>query len=195
MANTDSNENSILEETLDEYVESTHLSKSEIAPMHACIRQYPFRGAIYRVFSSRQDGHLNFEDTLDPCSAFSANCPWGVRAIWAFEIFDFDGDNQVSLDDLIETVRRLWRVRNEQARTSPNRSATRRGRSANGQCAFLLCVLDATTKDGIGKRLILLPKAERPLSIATNFQWPLLVPRQKVGELKGTAFREEKLIL
>jgi len=47
----------------------------------------PFRDAIYRVFSSKQDGHLSFEDTLDLCSAFSSNCPQDVRAAWAFEIF------------------------------------------------------------------------------------------------------------
>ncbi|KYM83360.1 Calcium and integrin-binding protein 1, partial [Atta colombica] len=67
----------------------------------------PFCDMIYRVFSSKQDGHLSFEDTLDLCSAFSMNCPRSVRAAWAFEIFNFDGDNQVSLDDLIEMVRRL----------------------------------------------------------------------------------------
>lgn len=30
---------------------------------------------------------MSFEDTFDLCSAFSANCPQGIRAAWAFEIF------------------------------------------------------------------------------------------------------------
>ncbi|XP_011687184.1 PREDICTED: calcium and integrin-binding protein 1-like [Wasmannia auropunctata] len=135
MGNTGSNENAISEKALDEYVELTYLSKSEIRQIYKLlddlepgvlkqnlhyrfsmeqinkilpqIRYNPLRDAIYRVFSSKRDGRLSFEDTLDLCSAFSANCPRGVRAARAFEIFDFDGDNQVSLDDLIETVRRL----------------------------------------------------------------------------------------
>ncbi|XP_012538028.1 calcium and integrin-binding protein 1 isoform X2 [Monomorium pharaonis] len=135
MGNTDSNESSISEEALDEYVELTYLNKDEIRQIYKLlddlepdilkknlhhrfsveqinkilpqVRCSPFRDAIYRIFSSRRDGHLSFEDILDLCSAFSANCPRGVRAAWAFEIFDFDGDNRVSLDDLIETVRRL----------------------------------------------------------------------------------------
>ncbi|XP_011639176.1 calcium and integrin-binding protein 1-like [Pogonomyrmex barbatus] len=135
MGNSFSNENTLSEKALHEYVDLTYLTKSEIRQIYKLlddlepgilkqnlhyrfsveqidkilpqIQCNPFRDAIYRVFSSRQDARLSFEDILDLCSAFSANCPRGVRAAWAFEIFDFDGDNQVSLDDLIETVRRL----------------------------------------------------------------------------------------
>ncbi|XP_012216926.1 calcium and integrin-binding protein 1-like [Linepithema humile] len=133
MGNSDSN--AISEEALDEYVELTYLNKSEIRQIYRLlnnlepsilqkdlhyrfslqqidtilpqIRCNPFRDSIYRVFSSKRDGHLSFEDILDLCSAFSVNCPQGVRAAWAFEIFDLDGNNQVCLDDLIETVQRL----------------------------------------------------------------------------------------
>ncbi|KYN18466.1 PREDICTED: calcium and integrin-binding protein 1-like [Trachymyrmex cornetzi] len=135
MGNTGFKENVISEEALNEYVELTYLNKSEIRQIYkrlddlepGILKQNlhyrfsveqinkilpqihcnPFCDVIYRVFSSKQDGRLSFEDTLDLCSAFSMNCPRSVRAAWAFEIFDFDGDNQVSLDDLIETVRRL----------------------------------------------------------------------------------------
>ncbi|CAL1674118.1 unnamed protein product [Lasius platythorax] len=135
MGNSSSNESAISEDVLDEYVELTYLSKSEIRQIYKLfddlepgvlkknlhyrfpieqidkilpqIRCNPFRNAIYRIFSSKQDGHLSFEDILDLYSAFSANSPQGVRAAWAFEIFDFDGDNQVSLDDLIEAIQRL----------------------------------------------------------------------------------------
>ncbi|XP_011065188.1 PREDICTED: LOW QUALITY PROTEIN: calcium and integrin-binding protein 1-like [Acromyrmex echinatior] len=125
MGNTGSKENVISEEALNEYVELTYLNKNEIRQIYkrlddlepGILKQNlhyrfsveqinkilpqihcnPFCDVIYRVFSSKQDGHLSFEDTLD----------LSVRAAWAFEIFDFDGDNQVSLDDLIEMVRRL----------------------------------------------------------------------------------------
>ncbi|XP_072749781.1 calcium and integrin-binding protein 1 isoform X2 [Anoplolepis gracilipes] len=135
MGNSSSNENTISEDVLGEYVELTYLSKNEVCQIYKLldnfepgilkrnlhyrfpleqidkilpqIRYNPFRNAIYRVFSSKQDEHLSFEDILDLCSAFSANCPPGVRATWAFAIFDFDSNNQVSLNDLIEVVQRL----------------------------------------------------------------------------------------
>ncbi|XP_076234788.1 calcium and integrin-binding protein 1 [Calliopsis andreniformis] len=81
----------------------------EVLPQIQCS---PFRDSIYRVFSSEDDGCLGLEDVLDLCSVFSANCPEEVQAAWAFRIFDFDDDNQISLDDLIEAVQRL--TRNEQ---------------------------------------------------------------------------------
>jgi len=52
-----------------------------------CFQCNPFRDAIYKLFSSERDGRLSFEDILDLCSAFSANCPQSVRTAWAFEIF------------------------------------------------------------------------------------------------------------
>ncbi|EZA57860.1 Calcium and integrin-binding protein [Ooceraea biroi] len=135
MGNSGSNEDTLSEEAIDEYLKLTYLSRGEIRQIYKLlddlepgilkqnlhyrfsteqidkilpqIRCNPFRDAIYKVFSAERDGRLSFEDILDLCSAFSANCPQGVRAAWAFEIFDFDGDNQVSLDDLIETVQRL----------------------------------------------------------------------------------------
>ncbi|XP_032680212.1 calcium and integrin-binding protein 1-like [Odontomachus brunneus] len=136
MGNWGSNVSPVLSaEAVDEYIELSYLNKNEIIRIYelldnlesGCLKQNlhhrfpveqidkvlpqircnPFRDAIYRVFSSKQDGCLSFEDTLDLCSAFSANCPRGVRATWAFEIFDFDGDNEISLNDLIEIVRRL----------------------------------------------------------------------------------------
>ncbi|XP_015433875.1 PREDICTED: calcium and integrin-binding protein 1-like [Dufourea novaeangliae] len=67
----------------------------------------PFSDSIYRVFSSKKDNHLSLEDVLDLCSAFSDNAPDDVRAAWAFYIFDLDGDNQISLNDLMGAVERL----------------------------------------------------------------------------------------
>ncbi|XP_015518443.1 calcium and integrin-binding protein 1 [Neodiprion pinetum] len=125
----------ITQEKLEEYCQLTFLTKAEIMHIYKlfktlgpeelnedfkhrfpvehivkifpAIRHNPFRDSIMRVFSSEQDGHFSFEDTLDLCSALSENCPEEVRAAWAFRIFDFDGDNQLSLDDLIESIERL----------------------------------------------------------------------------------------
>ncbi|KAK2576470.1 hypothetical protein KPH14_005801 [Odynerus spinipes] len=82
-------------------------TKQEIDKILPQIRRSPFRDSIYRVFSSKRDDCLSFEDVLDLCSAFSANSPPDVRAAWAFMIFDFDDDDQLALDDLIEAVQRL----------------------------------------------------------------------------------------
>lgn len=82
-------------------------TKKQIDKILPQIRHSPFRDSIYRVFSSEQDDCLSFEDVLDLCSAFSENCPPDVRTSWAFMIFDFDGDDQLMLDDLIEAVQRL----------------------------------------------------------------------------------------
>lgn len=125
----------ITQEMLEEYTQLTYLTKAEIMHIYKifqslgsqelienfhhrfpaddipkvfpAIRHNPFRDSILRVFSSEQDGHLSFEDVLDLCSALSTNCPEDVRAAWAFQIFDFDGDHQLSIDDLIEAVERL----------------------------------------------------------------------------------------
>ncbi|XP_017762079.1 PREDICTED: calcium and integrin-binding family member 3-like [Eufriesea mexicana] len=130
------------EETITNYCELTYLRKKEIRyiikllddikpgllrvnPQHRFtiaeidailpqIRCNPFRDSIYRVFSSRKDNRMSLEDLLDLYSVFSENCPDNVRASWAFHIYDFDGDNQISLSDLMETVNRLtWSYQNE----------------------------------------------------------------------------------
>ncbi|XP_033359005.1 calcium and integrin-binding family member 3-like isoform X1 [Bombus vosnesenskii] len=139
------------EETLVTYVELTYLKKNEIQyivkildnvnPGKLCeniqhrftidevetilpqIRCSPFRDSIYRVFSSQKDNHLSLEDILDLCSAFSKHCPSKVRAAWAFYIFDFDGDNQISVDDLIETVHRLTRCDQDEHETIDSATA------------------------------------------------------------------------
>ncbi|XP_066587239.1 calcium and integrin-binding protein 1-like isoform X2 [Prorops nasuta] len=82
-------------------------TRDEIEKILPQIQKNPYRDSIYRVFSSRKDGCLGFEDVLDLCSAFSDECPIETRAAWAFLIYDFDDDNQVSLDDLVEAIQRL----------------------------------------------------------------------------------------
>ncbi|XP_015589161.1 calcium and integrin-binding protein 1 [Cephus cinctus] len=135
MGNSKSVRVGITQEMLEEYTQLTYLTKAEIHHIFKLfktlgteelskdiyhrfpvddilkilpqIRHNPFRESVLRVFSSEQDSCMSFDDVLDLCSALSDNCPEYVRAAWAFQIFDFDGDNQVSLDDLIEAVERL----------------------------------------------------------------------------------------
>ncbi|XP_051154283.1 calcium and integrin-binding protein 1-like isoform X2 [Leptopilina boulardi] len=144
MGNSKSNFKELTPELLDEYTELTYLSKSEIVYIYKLFKQAdskninndinyrlsmenvlkiiphlrhnPFRESIFRVFSSRKDGKMGFEDLLDLCSALSEKCPETVRSSWAFQIFDFDGDNQISLDDLIESVERLTGFENREAK-------------------------------------------------------------------------------
>ncbi|CAK9799006.1 Calcium and integrin-binding protein 1 [Anthophora plagiata] len=135
MGNFSSTDCILDEELLNTYAELTYLGKSEIKHIVKLlddvdpgklrenlqhrftteqvgiilpqIQCSPFRDSIYRVFSSKKDGHLSLEDILDLCSTFSRDCVKEARANWAFYIFDFDDDNQISLADLMEAVRRL----------------------------------------------------------------------------------------
>ncbi|CAK9832973.1 Calcium and integrin-binding protein 1 [Anthophora retusa] len=142
MGNFSSRDRILDEELLNTYAELTYLGKSEIKHIVKLlddvdpgklrknlqhrftteqvgiilpqIQCSPFCDSIYRVFSSKKDGHLSLEDILDLCSIFSRDCVKEVRATWAFYIFDFDGDNQISLADLMEAVRRLtWNDQDE----------------------------------------------------------------------------------
>ncbi|XP_043503311.1 calcium and integrin-binding protein 1-like [Polistes fuscatus] len=149
MGNSNSN-HTLSEELIEDYVELSYLTKFEIlhifdlldnlAPGTLCnnlhhrftkkqidkilpqVLHSPFRDSIYRVFSSEQDECLSFEDVLDLCSAFSRNCPLNVRSAWAFLIFDFDGDDQLVMADLIEAVEKLTSINeNEEIKIQLNR--------------------------------------------------------------------------
>ncbi|XP_035729198.1 calcium and integrin-binding protein 1-like [Vespa mandarinia] len=149
MGNFRSN-HTLTSELIQEYVELSYLSKSEIYHIFNLlnnltpgilhdnlhyrftkkqideilpqVRHSPFRDSIYRIFSSEQDECLSFEDVLDLCSAFSENCPLNVRSAWAFLIFDFDGDDQLALADLIEAIQRLTGVNeNEEIKNEMDR--------------------------------------------------------------------------
>ncbi|KAK0096177.1 hypothetical protein PV326_006217 [Microctonus aethiopoides] len=135
MGGSSSKATRITREILEEYAQLTYLNKAEIlhifklfetlAPVEVAqnlhhrlpaqkilkvlpqLRYNPFSESILRVFSSNNDTLISFEDLLDLCSVMSENCPVDIKAYWAFKIFDFDNDNQLSLDDIIETVERL----------------------------------------------------------------------------------------
>ncbi|XP_055694484.1 calcium and integrin-binding protein 1-like [Lutzomyia longipalpis] len=125
----------LTKEQLEEYAELTYLTKYEIHYIftrflklgptqiatdfhfrfnsHYVMEEFPqlkfnpFRKEIFRIFSSQKDGHFSFEDFLDLCSVMSENCPLEVKAAWAFRILDFNGDNEISRDDIIVLLDRL----------------------------------------------------------------------------------------
>lgn len=69
----------------------------------------PFADRICQVFSSAGDGSgdCTFEDYLDMMSVFSDSAPKSVKAEHAFRIFDFDGDDMLSKNDLRQVIQRL----------------------------------------------------------------------------------------
>lgn len=69
----------------------------------------PFADRICHVFSSAGDGSgdCTFEDYLDMMSVFSDSAPKSVKAEHAFRIFDFDGDDMLSKNDLRQVIQRL----------------------------------------------------------------------------------------
>ncbi|KAF2901419.1 hypothetical protein ILUMI_04766 [Ignelater luminosus] len=123
------------EEMLDEYVQLTYLSRTEIFhllkkfllltpdgkirdpeyryPLEFIVEVFPqlkynpFRDRIFKVFSSLKDDRFSFEDMLDLCSVMSENCPDHIKARWAFEIFDFNEDGLVDKEDIDMAIERL----------------------------------------------------------------------------------------
>jgi calcium and integrin-binding protein 1 len=126
---------SVFTETeLDDYQELTFFSKKEILHVHKRfhlldpdavradknarlpmstilelpeLKENPFKDRICKVFSSNEDGSLQFEDFLDMMSVFSDAAPKSVKSEYAFQIYDFDDDDFISSADLREVVNRL----------------------------------------------------------------------------------------
>ncbi|KAK5647582.1 hypothetical protein RI129_002474 [Pyrocoelia pectoralis] len=123
------------EEQLEEYLQLTYLSRNDILillkkimtinPCHENLnpnyrfqfeaivellpqlKYNPFRDRLLRVFSSEQDDLLSFEDVLDLCSVMSENCPYEVKARWAFHIYDFNEDGSIDGEDIEIIIGRL----------------------------------------------------------------------------------------
>ncbi|KAK7100973.1 calcium and integrin-binding protein 1-like [Littorina saxatilis] len=70
------------------------------------LRANPFKDQLMKVFSSSPDG-MTFEDFLDMISVFSDEAPKSVKVEYAFRIYDFDGDDMISSNDLKEVINRL----------------------------------------------------------------------------------------
>ncbi|XP_052796384.1 calcium and integrin-binding family member 3-like [Mya arenaria] len=73
------------------------------------LRENPFRERICQVFSEDGSGDMSFDDFLDMFSVFSEIAPRDIKCVYAFKIYDFDGDNHLSRYDLQQTLRCLTR--------------------------------------------------------------------------------------
>ncbi|CAH1795830.1 unnamed protein product [Owenia fusiformis] len=76
---------------------NTLLSMSEI-------KTNPFNRRICEVFSEDGTGNMSFDDFLDMFSVFSESAPRDVKAVYAFRIYDFDGDSHIGKSDLERTL-------------------------------------------------------------------------------------------
>ena len=72
----------------------TRLTAEEVMEMTE-LSENPFKKRICQVFSTSEDGSINFEDFLDMFSAFSEKAPWDLKAAYAFRIYDFDHDRYI----------------------------------------------------------------------------------------------------
>ncbi|KAL4227934.1 Calcium and integrin-binding member 3 [Mactra antiquata] len=73
------------------------------------LRENPFCERICQVFSEDGSGDMCFEDFLDMFSVFSEAAPKDIKCVYAFRIYDFDGDNFLSRPDLEKTLQCLTR--------------------------------------------------------------------------------------
>ncbi|KAL5286084.1 hypothetical protein ACFFRR_007651 [Megaselia abdita] len=81
--------------------------KEEICNLFPELRHNPYSDRIFKVFSTQDERTLSFDEFMNLCSVFSENSPLKVKASWAFMIFDFDEDNQITENDLCELIDRL----------------------------------------------------------------------------------------
>ena len=55
----------------------------------------PFARRICELFSEDGSGRLNYDKFLNMMDAFSDDTPAEVKLVWAFAIWDFDGDGVI----------------------------------------------------------------------------------------------------
>ena len=64
------------------------------------LRANPFAPRICELFSEDGSGSLTFTNFLDMKSAFSKKASPEVRLVWAFALWDFDGDDLIGIPDV-----------------------------------------------------------------------------------------------
>mmetsp|Transcript_7427 Transcript_7427/g.14025 ORF Transcript_7427/g.14025 Transcript_7427/m.14025 type:complete len:201 (-) Transcript_7427:73-675(-) len=64
------------------------------------LRANPFADRICSLFSQDGSGTLAFVDFVEMMAVFSYRTPAEIKLIWAFAIWDFDGDNMISAGDI-----------------------------------------------------------------------------------------------
>ncbi|XP_035666275.1 calcium and integrin-binding family member 3-like [Branchiostoma floridae] len=73
------------------------------------LKENPFRRRICEVFSEDGSGNMTFDDFLDMFSVFSEQAPQDIKAVYAFKIYDADGDQFLSKSDLGKVLSCLTR--------------------------------------------------------------------------------------
>ncbi|CAM1298984.1 CIB3 (predicted) [Pycnogonum litorale] len=71
------------------------------------LKENPFRTRICKVFSDDGEGNLSFDDFLDMFSTFCEQSPREIKIVYAFKIYDYDGDGFIGHTDLQNTVKAL----------------------------------------------------------------------------------------
>uniref|UniRef100_A0A2C9JUE4 EF-hand domain-containing protein n=1 Tax=Biomphalaria glabrata TaxID=6526 RepID=A0A2C9JUE4_BIOGL len=103
-------------------IDPSRIQQSKMSNLHYCqsetlpadklenipeLRENPFRRRILEVFSQDNTGDLAFDDFLNMFSVFSEDAPREIKAVYAFKIYDFDGDNFLGRSDLETTLKAL----------------------------------------------------------------------------------------
>jgi len=141
LAPSDDDKNSIRAEN----GKKNHYLTSEVMNRLDELQVNPFRERILQVFSSKRDGSMTFEDFLDMMSVFSDSAPKNLKADFAFQIYDYNDDNEIDTDDLRKVVEAL--TNNEQAKEA---GATNILQEEDFN-TLLKNVLDEADLDGDGK--------------------------------------------
>lgn len=72
-------------------------------------KENPFKRRIFEVFSEDGLGNLRFDDFLDMLAVFNENTPRDIKAVYAFKIYDYDGDGEIGKEDFSLTLSALTR--------------------------------------------------------------------------------------
>lgn len=75
------------------------------------LKENPLKERICKVFSSDGSGNMTFDDFLNMCSLFNEQCPRNTKIHYAFQIYDYDGDGFIGMDDLKKTLVSLTKSR------------------------------------------------------------------------------------
>ncbi|KAK7115785.1 calcium and integrin-binding family member 2-like [Littorina saxatilis] len=71
------------------------------------LKENPFKDQICKVFSEEGSGHMTFEEFLDMFSVFSEAASRDIKSVYAFKIYDWDGDGNLNRSDLEATLLKL----------------------------------------------------------------------------------------
>lgn len=82
------------------------LTKLQFADMPE-LRFNPFRKRIAEVFARDQDHRIGFDEYLEFLSVFSEETTSDIKRLYAFRIYDHDGDGHLGRADIIKTVKCL----------------------------------------------------------------------------------------